>query len=84
MISCVIARSVRYASYFDTLSGIEEQAFQINRIKRVVVAWLFTDFGDLKIVSDLDDCSRPCASLLCHQIELMSQEIVLELLNNTN
>jgi hypothetical protein len=63
MISCMIARSVRYASYFGTLFEIEEQAFQINRIKRPVVAWLFTNFGDLKIVSDLEDCSRPCASL---------------------
>ena len=63
MISCVIARSVRYASYFGTLFEIKEQAFQINRIKRPVVACLFTNFGDLKIVSDLDDCGRPYASL---------------------
>ena len=61
MISCVIARSVRYASYYGTLSEIEEQASQINRIKRAVVAWLFTNFEDLKIVSDLDDCSRSYA-----------------------
>ena len=63
MVLRVIARSVRYASYFGTLFEIKEQTFQINRIKRPVVAWLFTNFGDLKIVSNLDDCSRPCASM---------------------
>uniref|UniRef100_A0A2N9FJX4 Uncharacterized protein n=1 Tax=Fagus sylvatica TaxID=28930 RepID=A0A2N9FJX4_FAGSY len=55
--------SVRYASHFGTLFEIEEQAFQINQIKRAVVAWLFTNLGDSKIVSDLDGCSRPYKSV---------------------
>jgi hypothetical protein len=63
MTSCVMARSARYASHFSTLFEIEEQAFQINQIKRAVVAWLFTNLGDLKIFLDLDGCSRPCVSL---------------------
>jgi hypothetical protein len=87
MISRVIARSVRCASYFGTLFEIKEQAFQINRIKKLVVAWLLTNFGDLKIVSDLDDCSRPCASLLMLDDDFIfyycrSNTLLMELLQN--
>uniref|UniRef100_A0A2N9FUZ5 Uncharacterized protein n=1 Tax=Fagus sylvatica TaxID=28930 RepID=A0A2N9FUZ5_FAGSY len=76
MISCAMARSVRYASHFGTLFKIEKQAFQINQIKRAIVAWLFTNLGDLKIVSDLDGCSRPYIKQIVDEVAVESVDNV--------
>uniref|UniRef100_A0A2N9G2V8 Uncharacterized protein n=1 Tax=Fagus sylvatica TaxID=28930 RepID=A0A2N9G2V8_FAGSY len=75
MISCAMARPVRYASHFGTLFEIEEQAFQTNQIKRAIVAWLFTNLGDSKTVSDLDGCSRP-------YIKHIADEVAVESVDN--